>query len=398
MMSVARTITATEMHGVNRSAILDIIRREGPISRSQIAAELRVSLPTVMRIVEELISEELVRPNGKKEFSGGRKRPLLEFNAHEHLTIGVDMGASNLYGAVADMAGNILAEHTIRDHKKRGVEIYDLLAALIEEMLAAANKTGRRIRGIGVGAPGITYYDEGIVKWAPSLDWRDFPLKQKLQTAFNLPVILDNDVNLSALGEMWYGAGQNLKNLVLIIISRGIGAGVIIDGAVYRGSHLTAGEIGYLIPEHSALGKKWVGAGATESMAAIPGIISRAKRELQGVYPPERIAALTVDDVFDAFRKGEAWSQPVIEETIDYLAQVVATVSVCFDPDVIVLSGEIVSFSDILIEPILRRINGTIPIQPKLVPSSLGHRAAIMGAVVNILHNTSDFYIVRKLT
>jgi len=396
-MKATPTITATEMRGINRSAVLETIRRLGPIARTRIAEELQISLPTVMRIVDDLMREDLVKPTGAKEWSGGRKRPLLEFNAHGHLIIGVDMNETRLYGAVADLAGEILTE-TFLPHRTRGVQSYDLLVSVIEQLLESAHKTGKNIRGIGVGAPGITYYEEGVVQWAPSLEWRNFPLKEKLRQRFNLPVVLDNDVNISALGELWYGAGQNCTNLVLVIVGSGIGAGIIIDGGIYRGSHLTAGEIGFLLPDRSHMGIRREGYGALESLASGASIAARARQALHSRLPEEKLAALTAEDVFEAFRRNEAWSQPIISDTIDYLAQMLATLTVCFDPDLIVLSGGIAKSADLLLEPIYQRIEGAIPIRPKLVVSTLAHRAAIMGAIIEILYDTTDFYVVRKLT
>lgn len=397
MVSILQTITSTQMRGVNRSAILNLIRTQGPISRSKIASALQVSLPTVMRIVEDLIAEDLVRLTGKKETSGGRKRPLLEFNAHGHLVIGVDMGASSLHGALVDLAGNIIAERTISDHHLVGLAVYDRLVELITDLFNESRHVDGNLLGIGVAAPGITYYEEGIVQWAPSLDWRNFPLKQQLQNTFNLPVILDNDVNLSALGEMWFGAGQELNNLVLIILGQGIGAGVIIDGRIYRGTHLTAGEIGFLIPNKDALAERWEGVGATESIAGIPGILTRAKSALADIEPSFVNPSLSIKDVFKAHHDGEPWAVSVVEETIDLLTQVIAAVSLCYDPDVIVLSGEMAKFSSALINPILQRIEGRIPIQPRLVTSSLGTHGAILGAVITVLHNTSNFYVIQQL-
>lgn len=397
MGPVFQTITSAQMRGVNRSAILNLIRTQGPISRSKIASELQVSLPTVMRIVEELIEEDLVRMTGKKESSGGRKRPLLEFNAHQHLVIGVDMGASHLHGAVVDLAGQFLTEHVIRHPHQFGVGVYEPLVDLVAVLQNEAQKTDCHLRGIGVAAPGITYDDEGVVNWAPTLNWRDFPLKQKLQDAFNLPVFLDNDVNLSALGEMWFGAGQEHTNLVLVILDQGIGAGVIIDGRIYRGSHLTAGEIGFLLPNMDSLAQQWEGVGATEAIAGIPGILARAEEALAVSGTPPKNASLSIQDVFAAYQDGHTWAVPVLDETINHLAQVIATVSLCYDPDVIVLSGEMANFSPTLIKPILERIKGRIPIQPRVVASSLGTHGAILGAVINVLHNTSKFYVIQQL-
>jgi glucokinase len=256
----------------------------------------------------------------------------------------------------------------------------------------------KNIRGIGVGAPGITYYEQGIVHWPPTLAWRDFPLKEKLSERFHLPVVLDNDVNLSALGELWFGVGQGSNNLVLVIIGSGIGAGIIIDGGVYRGSRLAAGEVGSLLPDPSLLGVKRERYGALEDLTSGTSIADQAKMILVGQLPEEQRLALTAEDVFNAYQRNEAWVKPIILDALDYLAQIVATLSVCFDPDYIVLSGSMGKSSDLLINQILARIDGVIPLNPKLVVSKLGYRAAAMGAIAEILYNTSDFYQVRKLT
>jgi len=391
------TITATEMRGINRSAVLDVIRREGPIARTAIAGSLQVSLMTVMRIVEELTTEDLIRQTGQKEWSGGRKRPLLEFNAEGHLVIGVDMNEARLIGVVADLAGNILKEASLLQDPPGNIH-YEPLVEIIDQLFQAAQGTGKHIRGIGIGAPGITYTEDGQVQWAPTLEWRNFPVKEKLTERFHLPVILDNDVNLSALGEMWFGVGQDCTNLVLMIVGRGIGAGVIIDGAVYRGSHLTAGEIGFLLPDLSQLGVRREGVGALESLASGDSIAARAREVLRGSMPAKELACLTAEDVFNAFRRGEGWTRPIVTETVDYLAQTVAALTLCYDPEIIVFGGGVARSADLLIEPICARLEGVIPVRPQLVASNLGSRASILGTVIETLYNTTDFYTVRKLS
>jgi len=223
-----RTITAVEMRAINRSAVLDLIRRQGSVSRSAISESLGVSLPTVLRIVETLIEEGLVRSSGASEWSGGRRRPLVEFNAAQQHAIGVDLGGTKLYAALADLGGNILQEQVLQQHATTGEKSYRAVVDLIESLLETARQTGCSVRGIGLGAPGVTLPGTGLVQWAPSLEWRDFPLKQRLSAQFNLPVIVENDVNLAALGELWFGAGQNLKNLVLLAVGTGIGAGIVV--------------------------------------------------------------------------------------------------------------------------------------------------------------------------
>jgi glucokinase len=392
------TITGSAMRDINRSAILEIIRRKGPISRTTIAESLDVSLPTVMRIVNSLIEEGFVRLHGSTEWSGGRRRPLLEFNADSYVVLGVDMGGTKMYGAISNLGGDVVDEVNIARHGTSGEESFSCLTTLIDTLLASPKLAGRRVRGIGVGAPGITLHKEGIVKWAYTLGWENFPLRARLAERYSLPITVDNDVNLAALGELWFGAGQNAQNIVLVAIGTGIGAGIIIDGALYRGSHEASGEIGHMVPGPQFLGKDYQDFGALESVASGTGIAGRARYALQSQANGAALDTLLAEEVFDAARQGQEWAWTIINESADYLAIAIANLAVSFDPELIVLGGGVSRSADMLVEPILRRITGVIPTLPRLVVSNLGLRGAVMGAITNVLHNTSNFYVVRKLS
>jgi glucokinase len=397
-MAYPITITSSAMRDINRSAILEIIRRESPISRSAIAKRLDVSLPTVMRIVEELVEEGFVRPHGSTEWSGGRRRPLLEFDADGYVVLGVDMGGTKMYGAISDLGGNILDEVNIGHHGTSGEDSFSQLTTLIDSLLASPSVEGRRILGIGVGAPGVTLHKEGIVTWAYTLHWDKFPLKARLTKIYDLPITVDNDVNLAALGELWFGAGQNAHDMILIAIGTGIGAGVIINGGLYRGAKEASGEIGNMIPGREFLGKNYLDFGALESVASGTGIAERACQILKSERGRLELENLTAEDVFDAARLKQEWAWTIVNETVDFLAIAIANLVASFDPELIVLGGGVSRSADLLIEPIMHRISGVIPNPPKLVVSTLGLRATVMGAITNVLHNTSNFYVVHKLS
>src|SRR5512135_732939 len=296
------TITAAEMRGINRSAVLETIRRESPIARTTIAKRLDISLPTVMRIVDQLVEEGFVRSHGETEWSGGRRRPLLEFNSHGNVVLGVDMGGAKLYGALSEISGRIIAEAEVDRRGAAGEKCFDLLTKLIDDLLECPDVRGRRVRGIGVGAPGITHHREGIVKWAYALNWRDFPLKARLNKRYKLPITVDNDVNLAALGELWFGAGQAAQNMVLITIGSGIGAGIIIDGTLYRGSAEASGEIGHMIPGREFLGQSYIDYGVLESVASATGMLKRIPKSVAAGHPSPR-------HIFEAASKGQAWAR-----------------------------------------------------------------------------------------
>lgn len=238
-------LTASAIHRIRQSAILETIGRSGPLSRSEIAQILRIRPSSVVRIIDELIEDGLVLAKPQITVRGGHPRTLLEFNAHEHAV-------------------------------------------------------------------------KGIVAWAPGLNWRDFPLKDRLSKHFGMAVTVDNDVNLVALGELWFGEGQNTRNMVFIAIGTGIGAGLILDGVLYRGAHQASGELGYLLPGPQFLGRAYERFGAFEGLAS--GIAERARKTLKGQWKPAALEKLSAEDVFEAMRRGKAWAEALIAETVDYLA------------------------------------------------------------------------------
>jgi len=391
--------TAKLMRLLNRSSVLDLIRQIKSISRSEISRTLNISLPTITRIIDELLEKNLVVYKDKRQHSGGRPRALISLNSEGHAVIGVDLGGTKMYGAVADIGGHIQNEiylpweYAYPDPDKS----LKILFELIEQLLGKHRPENQVIRGIGIGAPSITQHPEGIVTWAPSLGWRELPLQAILQERYSLPVCVENDVNLAALGEYGFGVGKGVSSLVCIAIGTGIGSGIVIDRQIFRGAHQSAGEIGYLLPGLEYVGQKNKLFGALERVASGTGIASRAQSKLRNLETQFHLEDITSEEVFNAARNGEPWAQEVVDETIDYYCLAVSAVSTLIDPEMIVLSGGIARSADLLIEPIITRLEGVIPSIPKLVASKLGYQAAVMGAIMLILDMTTDRVKVNQI-
>ncbi len=397
-LSMKQSATASLMRSINRSAILELIREKSPIARSQIARQLNMSLPTVMRIVDDLMEEDLVRPYGFSESTGGRPPSLLEFNSKAYAVVGVNLGGTKMFGTVADLSGSIQHELYIPHEEGSGPEDHlEELCKFIEALLDAPQPPEQRVRGIGIGVPGFILTPEGIVTWAPSLSWRDLPLQEILTDRFDMPVFVENDVNLTALGEWGFGAGRGAQNLVSIAIGTGIGAGIIIGGALYRGHNQAAGEIGYLPPGVEFLKQRYDQFGALESLASGLGVAERARQLMEKENMPIPAEGFSAHDVFAAARNGETWAQQVVNETADYLSLAIASVSILLDPEVIILGGGVAGSADLLIEPILQRLEGMFPFIPRLVASPLGRRAAAMGAIMLVLNATMEYFMVKRL-
>lgn len=354
-----------------------------------------MSVPTAMRIVEELISINMVRDIGVgKESRVGRPRSLVEFNGSSHAVIGIDLGGTKMLGGIIDLTGKIQKEIRLPSSPNGSGANLNQLINLIEQLLANLRPDGQKVLGIGIGAPGITLATEGIVTWAPSLGWRDFPLAKLINERLNLPVFVENDVNLAALGELGFGAGIGVKNLVCIAIGTGIGSGIILGGILFRGADQAAGEIGYMIPGIEYLNRRYEGFGALEGLASGTGVAERARTHLQQCGNGYRLMDLSAEDVFRAARANEAWALPIVDETLNYLALAIANIACLLNPEMIILGGGVGRSADMMIEPILKRIEGVIPHVPRLVASPLDNRAALLGVVTLVLNNVLDYSVV----
>ncbi|HAL16752.1 MAG TPA: hypothetical protein DCP32_08370 [Anaerolineaceae bacterium] len=380
---------------INQSAILDMIRTQGPIARTEIARKLHTSLPTVMRIIENLSAQGLVREDGTYEINGGRPRALLVFNGESHTVVGLDLGGTRMYGTVADLNGRIIREVTIPWERKSAEDNFEQVCAILNDLLKTAEQGGCRLLGAAVGVPGITNLEEGYVQWAPSLNWRNFPLKIRLAERFpDLFTLVENDVNLAALGEYGFGVQAGAESLVCITVGTGIGAGIVIDRKIYHGQHHAAGEIGYLPPNTRHLGHKFHDFGALESQASHTAMVNRAVGLLRAANDPRGNQPLSAEDIFSAARAGEAWACQVVDSAVDSLALAIGAVATLIDPAVIVLGGGISLHSDLFINPILKRLEGVLPVLPSLWASSLGYRATAMGGVLKVLDAATEHITV----
>lgn len=386
------SITPGVMRSINRTAILEFIRSNGCMSRAVLARELDISLPSVVRIVDELFSEKLLRYTGEFEESGRRRRPLIEMNYDENISIGLDLGGTKAYACVVDLSGKTLAERNIPVHNTKSDGSYQVVLSLIDEMLAFAKTQGKIIRGISVGVPGITTKDDGKVIYAPSLEWRELPLRAMLEEQYQMPVVVENDVNMAALGEMWFGHGKKLSDVVLISIGTGLGAGLIVDGCIYRGANEAAGELGYMIFEQSELTKEYPTFGPLEYSVSGTGIALQANH-----LPGNENYEFTAKNVFEAYQKNEIWAIEIINNFINKLAMtIIATCSV-IDPQVVILSGGIMNSANEIMDELIKKVNGKLSKEISIKISNLKAKATVLGGAVSLIHKTADYCIIRTM-
>lgn len=392
---------------INRSAILQMIRERPGVSRAELGRVLGLSPATVTRLVGQLLEEGLVierrRDSSLKDCRPSGRRPRALYLNHEaYYLIGIDLGGTSLVGAIANLNGEIRAE-VRRPSRPNGrpEEALEQLITAIEALLEQARASGFVIRGIGIGAPGVTNPTTGQVIWAPAFRWRDLPLRDEIEARFHIPTFVENDVNLAAFGEKWFGVGQEAQSLVCVFIGTGIGAGLILNGELYRGHHYAAGEIGYVIPERVLLHQRYETFGCLETLAAGPAIARRAI-ERAGEFPESvlhpliKSGRLEATDVFRAAEEGDPLAIQVAEEAIDYLAIMLASVIAVIDPEMIVLGGGVARAGSYLLDRLRQRLEGVVPNVPELRLSALGDRAGVLGAVAYAIFELEGLLQIRR--
>lgn len=370
---------------MNAAALVEVVQREGALSRTDIARALRLSAATVSRLAMQLLAAGILREVERGASSGGRRPVLLAHNPGAALLIGIDVGGTKIAGALGDLDGSLLARRTVPtwpdDGTPGGLDALDLV---IDALLAEGAALGVPVRGIGIGIPGVTHHDTGVVAWAPGLGWRDLLLAARIRARVGIPTYLENDVNLAVLGEHWHGAGRDIAHAVGVFIGTGIGAGVIIDGRILHGANDAAGEIGYLLLGRDELRHTYPGFGAFEGACAGPGIARRAAEALAAA--PSNGGRLTTPrpsarEVVAAALQGDALAARVIDETLDTLALALGALACILNPRRIIIGGAVglglAPWHTALRERLVERV----PHVPELVPASLGVDAGMMGAL-----------------
>jgi glucokinase len=297
--------------------------------------------------------------------------------------IGVDIGGTNLRVAFADMEGKILARTSTTTTDVCDAHlIITKIRQCVDQLLQDAGVAREAVAAIGAGAPGVTNAETGIViATSYLLGWRDIPLKAMLEKALSVPAAVDNDVNLAALGESFFGAAAGVPNFVFLAVGTGVGAGIVLKDELFQGSAWTAGEVGYmLVPgapqEPVELGKP----GALESMVGGEGL----RLQWLSLWNPEKTKLpenLTATQVFDGAIAGDALAYSVLDRAAHALACTIFNITLVLNTPLFVLGGSVG------LHPALRdRTQKLVDaharlLRPEIVLSSLGSDAQLMGAI-----------------
>jgi len=297
--------------------------------------------------------------------------------------VGIDIGGTNVRLALADMAGAVTAKWSSSTVGVRGADsVIRLISGGVEWLLRQVSAPRHALNAIAAGAPGITDVDAGIVIATSYLmGWRDVPLRALLEAALNAPAMVDNDVNLAAVGETWAGAAKGARDFVFIGIGTGVGASIVLNGSPYRGAGWAAGEIGYMLVPGAPEAQGDRGEpGALESIIGGEGIKAQWQQLCRGDHtalPKD----LTATQIFDHALDGDSLAQSVLQRTARMLSHAIYNMNVVLNCPLFVLGGGVGVHPALRssTENMLAKLN--MRGQPQLKTSALGPDAQVMGAL-----------------
>lgn len=323
---------------INQSLVLDAVRREGSISRTDIAALTGLSAPTVSGIASELIDRGLLFEASTGQSAGGRKPILLELNAGAGFVIGAKVTEHEAIGVLTDLNAGVVARGRTRLSGQASHEVIDAMERLVQRL--AKRAAGRPVHGIGVGLAGVVDRRVGIVRHATYFEWRNVMLAEELAVGTGFPVVIDNDINALVANELWFRHGRDVDDLLVISLGRGIGLGMVLEGRIHRGALGGAGEFGHVTVEPDgppcACGKR----GCLEAVVADPALLRRL--DAVGAGRDGLPAALD-----RAAAAPEGPERAVFASAARTLGRAIADLVNVLNPERIVLTGEGVRLAEV---------------------------------------------------
>jgi glucokinase-like ROK family protein len=390
-------VTTADQNSVrkfNSALVLDILRREAPRSRAELAAVTGLNRSTISSIINDLVSDGLVLETTFQSDRVGRPGLLLELNPSGGFAVGLEIGVDFLSAIVTDFTANILwRRHEKSDPGQEQMAILEHAFTLVDDAVAFGRAQGLRPLGIGIGIPALVDLHRGYVMLAPNLHWENTPLRLMVTQRFKLPVIVENDGNASALAEYYFGAARDVRNSIYLSAGVGLGAGILLDGKLFRGTDGYAAEIGHMVAdpngEQCACGKR----GCYETLVSPRPVIRRVQAFLDSSKAPSSLrdvrGPLTFDLVIEAAREGDSVAVEALEQLGVNLGVVMANLINLFNPQMMILGGVLGHAADFLMPIVERSIESNALALSRqavrLAASKYGDETCVMGAATLVL-------------
>lgn len=384
---------------LNTAILLDALRLFAPLSRAELAARTGLNRSTVSSIVNSLIEEGLIQETDLQSSKIGRPGMLLELNPRGGFAIGIELGVDCISVILSDFIAQVQwREQACSDPNEDQITILDRAANLTQHALDFGLSQGLRPLGIGMGVPGLVDLRQGKLIFAPNLHWNNVPLRLIWSQRFNLPIFIENEANAAALGEYYFGAAQGVNDFIYLSAGIGLGAGIVLDGKLFRGSNGYASEVGHMTVEPNGelcgCGKR----GCWETQVGPRAVLRRVRKTLETGLPSVLcdwvdgdLELISFESVVQAASLGDSVALRALQEVGERLGIGIANLVNVFNPELIVLGGALNRASAILLPIVVRLINenALAPASENVhvAASAHGTDACLMGAVALVLED-----------
>jgi N-acetylglucosamine repressor len=346
------------IRAINRSTVLNIVKGDGPVSRTEIGRLSGLSPATVSEITADLIAEGLIYEKAAGDSTGGRPPILLALNHDAAYVVGLKLAERQISAALTDIEATILCTLAV---PVTGITVVERavveLGRVVEQVIAEASVPRERVTGVGIGLAGVIDAERGLCRYSPILGWRDVPLEQLVEEQIGTPVRIDNDVNTLAMAEKWFGAGQGVDDFLVVTVGRGVGLGIVANGQCYRGTRGGGGEFGHTVMDENGppcdCGKR----GCLEAYVADPALVRLAREAArQGKLTDLDSDELTVEQITELALGGNEVLREIFAQAGRVLGMGIANLINILNPALIIVSGEGVRAGELLFGPMRQAV------------------------------------------
>ncbi len=386
---------------INLSAILHHLREHAPISRAALAEITGLNKTTVSSLVGELIDNQFVREIGLGSAgSVGRRAMLLKLNPAAGCLVSGEIGVDFISVIAANFAADILWRHQTRIDPAMGQQaIAEQAASLLQQAKERGLSSCRSLLGVAVGVPGLVDLATGTLLFAPNLGWRDVPLRSILQQVFDAPVFVDNEANLAALGEHYFGAARGYEEVLYISVGVGLGGGLVHNGQIYRGVTGVAGELGHMTVDPDGEMCNCGNRGCWETLVSQRALFRHIEQAIQAGQASQLsqmingdYSRLTVPLVAEAARAGDAVALAALDKVGHNLGTGIASLVNALNPELVVFGGILSLTWEFLLpavtEELKKRTLRWNREATQVVLARHGFDACVMGGLALVLQDT----------
>ncbi|WP_058308436.1 ROK family transcriptional regulator [Gracilibacillus massiliensis] len=350
MYNTTQRISKDMMKQYNQKLILRILMKNGATSKSTLAKQTGLTLPAIADIVDKLENYQLIKNIGASKTDRGRFPTLYDIEEKTLKVIGVGITSKHITIGIYNLKGEKLV-HQSEDlpHNTSPEPLINKITLVINHLLQKKGFHRSEFLGIGVGMHGIVDYQKGVAIYPPHLDWENVPIKEQLERAIDLPVLVDNDCNALTLAESWFGDAKEENSFIVVNVDYGIGAGIMIDRKIFHGIDFGAGQIGHTIVDGDGPLCTCGNYGCLEALASEASILEQIQKKMKKGFPTilhdvrEVPDDIMISDVYEALIKGDALVLNVVEEAARYVGIAVSTLVNIINPEKIILTGSLIS-------------------------------------------------------